>query len=55
MHEWHLEPERRLWAATVLREAERQHPESFSALYFQGQPTMANVAAVEIIDRPIPH
>ena len=50
MHEWHLEPERQQWAATALREAERMHPESFSAFYFQGQQTMANLAAAGELD-----
>jgi hypothetical protein len=52
MHEWHFSsdgPESG-WAVEAVRAAERQHPESYSAFYYQGQSSMAELAAENVLD-----
>ena len=52
MHEWHFgsDDNNARWATAAVREATRQHPQSFSAFYYQGQQPMAEVAAEGNID-----
>ncbi len=46
MHEWHMaEAIHSEWAVSAVREATRKHPECYSAFYFQGQESMAKLAA----------
>lgn len=50
MHEWHIPPQRRPWAVAAVREAEKQHPHCFSAFFYQGQRSMADLAAEGVLD-----
>ena len=45
MHEWHLPDHATPWAVHAVRVAERQHPATYSAFFYQGQEEMARLAA----------
>jgi len=47
MHEWHMPADSpdAGWAVNAAREAKRKHPACFAAFYFQGQESMARLAA----------
>jgi len=52
MHEWHMaaDSNEALRAAQAVSRAERTHPRSYSAFYYQGQQTMAELAAKGELD-----